>query len=84
MSSSSSPISDPVGVHPRAALLIDFGGVLTVPLQQAFQGLGADLGLDADDALGVLATHGGGGARSVSTRSVASRTRASRTPSRPR
>lgn len=40
-------------------LLIDFGGVLTVPIHRAFRALGADAGLDPDAALRVLATHEG-------------------------
>lgn len=42
-----------------SALLIDFGGVLTVPIHRAFRALGADAGLDPDAALRILATHGG-------------------------
>ncbi|SMC43426.1 HAD family hydrolase [Janibacter indicus] len=42
-----------------AALLIDFGGVLTVPLRRAFGALADDAGLDPDAGLRVLATHEG-------------------------
>ncbi|WP_435202528.1 HAD family hydrolase [Janibacter sp. GS2] len=57
---SSSPQVTDVGGAPRpSAVLIDFGGVLTVPLRQAFGALGEDLGVDADEALRVLATHEG-------------------------
>ena len=40
-------------------LLIDFGGVLTVPLRTAFGALATDAGLEPDTALRVLATHDG-------------------------
>ncbi|WP_338750410.1 HAD family hydrolase [Janibacter alittae] len=59
MALSSSPIMDADDAPRRSAVLIDFGGVLTVPLRQAFTELGADLGVDADTALRVLATHEG-------------------------
>ena len=42
-----------------AALLIDFGGVLTVPLRTAFGALSTDIGLDPDAGLRLLATHEG-------------------------
>ncbi|MFX4285761.1 HAD family hydrolase [Janibacter sp. G349] len=42
-----------------AALLIDFGGVLTVPLRAAFGALSTDIGLDPDAGLRLLATHEG-------------------------
>ena len=41
------------------ALLIDFGGVLTVPLERAFGALSAEAGLDPRAALHLLATHDG-------------------------
>lgn len=41
------------------ALLIDFGGVLTVPLRRAFGALADDAGLDPDAGLRILATHEG-------------------------
>ncbi|WP_434966590.1 HAD family hydrolase [Janibacter indicus] len=48
------------GQTPRVtALLIDFGGVLTVPLRRAFGALADDAGLDPDAGLRVLATHEG-------------------------
>ena len=59
MISSSPPAMDPAGDQQRFAVLIDFGGVLTVPLRQAFGALSQDLGVDADQALSVLATHEG-------------------------
>lgn len=42
-----------------AALLIDFGGVLTVPLRRAFGALADDAGLDPAAGLRVLAAHEG-------------------------
>ena len=42
-----------------AALLIDFGGVLTVPLERAFGALSVESGLDPRTALRLLATHEG-------------------------
>ncbi|MCT1618466.1 HAD family hydrolase [Janibacter hoylei] len=42
-----------------AALLVDFGGVLTVPLERAFGALSVESGLDPRTALRLLATHEG-------------------------
>lgn len=56
---STSPESTPSDARPVRALLIDFGGVLTVPISTAFRALAADVGLEPDRALGVLATHEG-------------------------
>ena len=55
----STPGADGASGSPATALLIDFGGVLTVPIRQAFRALGAEAGLDPDAALRVLATHEG-------------------------
>lgn len=41
------------------ALLVDFGGVLTVPLERAFGALSVESGLDPRTALRLLATHEG-------------------------
>ncbi|MCR1783228.1 HAD family phosphatase [Nocardioides carbamazepini] len=54
-----SPDPNEVVAPSARALLIDFGGVLTVPIARAFRALGAGAGLDPDDALRVLATHEG-------------------------
>lgn len=59
MISSSPSVLDTPGATHRRAVLIDFGGVLTVPLREAFGALSQDLGVDADQALSVLATHEG-------------------------
>ena len=42
-----------------SALLVDFGGVLTVPLERAFGALSVESGLDPRTALRLLATHEG-------------------------
>lgn len=44
---------------PARALLIDFGGVLTAPLGQAFGRLDAELGLEPGTALSLFGTHEG-------------------------
>lgn len=44
---------------PARALLIDFGGVLTAPLGQAFGRLDAELGLETGTALSLFGTHEG-------------------------
>lgn len=41
----------------RTALLIDFGGVLTTPIVDAFRALSVEAKLEPDEALGALATH---------------------------
>lgn len=55
------PTADPTNAAGGGVrtLLIDFGGVLTVPIHRAFRALGADAGLDSDAALQVLASHDG-------------------------
>lgn len=55
----STPDSTAADDLPATALLIDFGGVLTVPIHRAFRALGADAGLDPDAALRILATDEG-------------------------
>lgn len=60
MSSPSSPEAPIAGVEsPLSALLIDFGGVLTTPISDAFGALSADAGLAPDEALSLLAGHEG-------------------------
>ncbi|KRE35895.1 HAD family hydrolase [Janibacter sp. Soil728] len=54
-----SPDPTPLDARPAQALLIDFGGVLTAPIGAAFGALGADAGLEPQEALRVLATHEG-------------------------
>lgn len=56
---SMSPEPAPSDERPVRALLIDYGGVLTVPLGSAFRGIAADAGLEPSQALGVLGTHEG-------------------------
>ncbi|NYF97707.1 HAD family hydrolase [Janibacter cremeus] len=60
MSSPSSPEAPEVGAGaPLSALLIDFGGVLTTPISDAFGALSAEAGLAAGEALSLLAGHEG-------------------------
>lgn len=60
MSSPSSPGAPMAGADgPLSALLIDFGGVLTTPISDAFGALSADAGLEPDEALSLLAGHEG-------------------------
>lgn len=59
MSSSPSRTAAVRGAQPRLALLIDFGGVLTSPISEAFGALAMDAGLARGEALHVLATHDG-------------------------
>lgn len=54
-----SPEPAPSDECPVRALLIDYGGVLTVPLGSAFRGIAADAGLEPSQALGVLGSHEG-------------------------
>lgn len=54
-----SPEPAPSDERPVRALLIDYGGVLTVPLGSAFRGIAADAGLEPSQGLGVLGTHEG-------------------------
>lgn len=54
-----SPEPTPSDGRPARALLIDFGGVLTVPISTAFRAVAADGGLEPDQVLSVLATHQG-------------------------
>ena len=56
---SMSPVTAPSDGRPVRALLIDYGGVLTVPLGSAFRGIAADAGLEPSQVLGVLGTHEG-------------------------
>lgn len=56
---SMSPVTAPSDERPVRALLIDYGGVLTVPLGSAFRGIAADAGLEPSQVLGVLGTHEG-------------------------
>lgn len=44
----------PIG---RSAVLVDYGGVLTLPITGAFRQLSEDLGLDGEAALRTLSTH---------------------------
>lgn len=60
MSSPSSPEAPAAGAYgPLSALLIDFGGVLTTPIADAFGALSADAGLAPGEALSLLAGHEG-------------------------
>ena len=56
---SMSPVTAPSDGRPVRALLIDYGGVLTVPLGSAFRGIAADAGLEPSQVIGVLGTHEG-------------------------
>lgn len=56
---SMSPVTAPSDGRRVRALLIDYGGVLTVPLGSAFRGIAADAGLEPSQVLGVLGTHEG-------------------------
>lgn len=49
----------PDGSSPPTALLIDFGGVLTSPVLDAFRSLSLDVGLAPDEALSLFVTHEG-------------------------
>src|SRR5699024_6784056 len=56
----SSPDSAPaVAGESLSALLIDFGGVLTTPISDAFDALGEEAGLAPGEALSLLAGHEG-------------------------
>lgn len=54
-----SPEPTPSDERPVRALLVDYGGVLTVPLSSAFRGIAADAGLEPSQVLNVLGTHEG-------------------------
>ncbi len=60
MSSPSSPEVPGSGAGgPLSGMLIDFGGVLTTPIADAFGALGAEAGLAPGEALSLLARHEG-------------------------